>query len=606
MNHKPTVHTYFDNRNNQMLCRDSSRFFECEYDLDQRGTRLEFFTQLRQTVKENHVFFCGCCKRPLKISGGNANGKKCFHFQHLTIPEKDECKYYDKIPMTKEEIKAMIFYGRVEGAKHREIKNIIGKALEQDPLAPRVAIEEVARKIGKAWRKPDIRADFNDKTVVFEVQLSPIFHNVIMERNQDYRANNWYICWVFDKIDEEEPLLRTLDAWANNNYNVLIFDEAANRETLETGVLHFTVKYTSYHLEGNDENTSVQSKWETDLVEFNSLTFDKEKMMIYLFDSEKQKAEMEAERDKIIEEAKMRKRFLEQKRVENQQFYSFIRSISTYSFPDSEYRRLLRRLNELDSEETDCILKQVKGSLSTFSPDALNKWLVVVHAIYDKRRNDESEQEYTVDITKLLESLWNWTQFVYSEKELGFIKELALIDYIHIFGIESSFRALTFLEQPIDERTSQLLCSIKRSDEKFNFYAPLIVLDRYNHAKGYVPHHIIEVFMNNSQQTFWCLASIKAGRPMGYYCNYKNLKDIVNVICNSYSYIAKQALYMIDKYNRRDELTVSTAKLKPGRTYRNQYERLQMCAASSETCELSNEDIDILFPSKALSPAPSN
>lgn len=426
-----------------------------------------------------------------------------------------------------------------------------------------------------------------------------------MERNQDYRANNWYICWVFDKIDEEEPLLRTLDAWANNNYNVLIFDEAAKRETLETGILHLTVKYTSYHLEGKDENTSVQSKWETDLVEFNSLTFDKDKMMIYLFDSEKQKAEMEAERDKIIEEAKMRKRFLEQKRVENQQFYSFIRSISTYSFPDSEYRRLLRRLNELDSEETDCILKQVKGSLSTFSPDALNKWLVVVHAIYDKRRNDESEQEYTVDITKLLESLWNWTQFVYNEKELGFIKELALIDYIHIFGIESSFRALTFLEQPIDERTSQLLGSIKRSDEKFNFYAPLIVLNRYNHAKGYVPHHIIEVFMNNSQQTFWCLASIKAGRPMGYYCNYKNLKDIVNVICNSYSYIAKQALYMIDKYNRRDELTVSTAKLKPGRTYRNQYERLQMCAASSESCELSNEDLDILFPSKALSPAPN-
>lgn len=115
MNHKPTVHTYFDNRDNQMLCRDSSRFFECEYDLDQRGTRLEFFTQLRQTVKENHVFFCGCCKRPLKISGGNVNGKKCFHFQHLTIPEKDECKYYDKIPMTKEEIKAMIFLWSCRG-----------------------------------------------------------------------------------------------------------------------------------------------------------------------------------------------------------------------------------------------------------------------------------------------------------------------------------------------------------------------------------------------------------------------------------------------------------------------------------------------------------
>ncbi len=307
-----------------------------------------------------------------------------------------ECQYYDKVPMTKDEIKAMIFHGRVEGTEHREIKNIIGKALEQDPLVPYVAIEEVAKRIGKAWRKPDIRADFNDKTVVFEVQLSPIFHDVILERNHDYRANKWYICWVFDEIDEDEPLLRTLDAWVNNNYNIFIFDEAAKRETVETGILHFTVKYTCYHLEGEGDNTYIQSKWKTDLVEFNSLTFDEEKMMIYLFDSEKHKNEMEAERDKIIEESKKRKQLLEQKSIEDQQFYRFISGIPEYNFPDDDYKRLLRRIDELDTEETDYLLRQVGKYLTTLSSDALNKWLVVAHAIYDRRQNDEYGQEYTV------------------------------------------------------------------------------------------------------------------------------------------------------------------------------------------------------------------
>lgn len=602
MTNKPTINTYFDNRHNEMICRDSNSFFECEYDPEQKKTPLEFFSGLRQTVKVNRVFFCGCCKRPLKISGGNVNGKKCFHFQHLTIPkEKGECDYYDGVSLGYDGTKAMIFYGRVEGPEHKAIKNLIAWALENDPNTKNVAIEEVAKKIGKAWRKPDIRADYQDMTVVFEVQLSMIYHDVILERNDDYRSNNWYICWVFDKLDEKKPLLRTLDAWANNNYNILIFDEEAKQKTTETGTLHFTVKYTTYHLVSDGEDTLVQSHWGSDLVAFNSLTFDKEKMMIYYFDSEGQKKEKEAERVVIIDKAKEERRLRESKRIEDERFYDFIHNIPQYTLSNYEYERLLKRINELGKENTDCLLQQVKDNLVTLDSDARYKWLVVITKIYDKQpkynNDDEMYFENEVDAVSLLRDLWRSVEYGFIRKDHGMIKDLALIDYIKVFTIETVRRALTILENPFDDRTFQYLDSIKglkEDDQDFIHYAPLLVLNRvYSSTKGNIPANIMR-FIVDSECEFWCLASIVRGKPVGHYNKKNNLKGVVNHICNDYPHIAKLALHLIDKYNRKDVLI--QAKAKPNRNYRNQYERLQqVCEGPSEPCELSIDDLKIMF-----------
>lgn len=601
MTNKPTIHTYFDNRHNQMAYRYSNRFFECEYDPEQKQTPLEFFSGLRQTVKENPVFFCGRCKRPLKISGGNVNGKKCFHFKHLIIPpDKGECEYYDGVHLSSEEIKAMEFHGRVEGPEHKAIKYLIAKTLEQDPNTKNVAIEEVAKKIGKAWRKPDIRADYQDFTVVFEVQLSMIFHDVILERNDDYRSSNWYICWVFDKLDEKEPLLRTLDAWANNNYNILIFDEKAKQTTTDTGVLHFTVKYTTYHLVGDGEDTLVQSKWKTELVAFSSLTFDKEKMMIYRFDSEGQKKEKEVEREIIIYKAKEKRRLRELKRIEDARFDFFIHDIPEYTLSDNDYERLLMRLNELDQKDIDCLLQQVKDNLVTLDSDARYKWLVVITKIYDNRPkyNDDDEMYFDdeVEAVSLLRDLWRSVEYGFIRKDHGMIKDLALIDYIKVFNIETVDRALKILENPFDDRTFQYLDSfkgIREDDKKFIYYAPLIMLNRINITHGSIPANIMR-FIVYSECEFWCLASIVRGKPVGQYRRKNNLKDVVNHICNDYPHIAKLALHLIDKYNRKDVLI--PAKAKAGRNYQNQYERLQqVCEGPSKPCDLSIDDLKIMF-----------
>ena len=108
MSHKPTIHTYFDNREGLMLLRESSLFFNCEYDPIHRDIKTAFLSELRSEVKKQErinskrTFLCGCCKRPLKIVGGNENGKKCFHFRHIFTPAQNECGFFDKVPYSKE------------------------------------------------------------------------------------------------------------------------------------------------------------------------------------------------------------------------------------------------------------------------------------------------------------------------------------------------------------------------------------------------------------------------------------------------------------------------------------------------------------------------
>ena len=185
MENKATIQTYFDNRNGQMISRESAKLFNCDYDPINKDVRITFLSELRTAAKQKkaidsrHTFLCGCCKRPLKIAGGNEGGKKCFHFMHIEIPPKGDCDYYEKVSFTKEEIKAMIFNGRTESLQHKRTKEIISNALKQEPSIKNVEIEKVAKHVGKTWRKPDIRANFEDKTVVFEVQLSSIFHHVL-------------------------------------------------------------------------------------------------------------------------------------------------------------------------------------------------------------------------------------------------------------------------------------------------------------------------------------------------------------------------------------------------------------------------------------------
>ena len=596
MSHNPTIHTYFDNREGEMILRESSRFFNCEYDPIHKDVRTAFLSKLRSEVKKQELidskltFLCGCCKRPLKIVGGNENGKKCFHFMHIFTPAENECDFFDKIPYSKEEIKAMVFNGRTESIRHKQTKNTIASALNEEPDITMIAVEEVAKRVGKTWRKPDIRADFKDKTVVFEVQLSPIFHHVILERNDAYRNNGWYICWIFDDVNEDAPVMRELDAWVNNNYNLFGFDDKARFATETTGRLHITVKYYTFNVIEDGLNSRLGGEWHTETVQFSDLTFDANQRMVYLHDSSSERQEcLNRIQDIIndcntqIEENKRKEEEICRLNGEKENVLDFVSQIPACLFPSDMFWQVLKYLDSFSENIINGLLASIRSNIKTFELDALNKWLkIVCEVVRIKGKGFQNGKE-----------LWNEIIYFRTFHSIK-IKYVSLTDYFKVFGVYDYSRVLPLLKQPIDEETSIFLNSIKVEDKDFVFYTPLILLNRYYKVKSTIPERIL-IFFAERQKEIWCLVSAQQGQPFGY--DMKNLRQIANLVWNSYPDIADLFLYLI----RRNQFIdiVADVKVKPGKTPVNHYQRLIECAERKiQTQDLTCEDLEILFPMK--------
>ena len=529
MSHKPTIHTYFDNREGLMLLRESSLFFNCEYDPIHRDIKTAFLSELRSEVKKQErinskrTFLCGCCKRPLKIVGGNENGKKCFHFRHIFTPAQNECGFFDKVPYSKEEIKAMVFNGRTESVLHKQTKNFIASAIKGEPDIVEVAVEQVAKRVGKTWRKPDIRADFKDKTVVFEVQLSPIFHHVILERNDAYRNNGWYICWIFDNVNEDAPIMRELDAWVNNNYNLFGFDDNARFATETTGRLHITVKYYTFNVIEDGLNSRLGGEWHTETVQFSDLTFDANQRMVYLHDSSSERQEcLNRIQDIIndcnrpIEENKRKEDELRRTNDEKEDTLDFVSHVPSHLFPSDIFWQVLKYLDCFSEEIIDRLLDSIRSNIKTFEVDALNKWLkIVCEVIRQKGKGVQTGKEL-------------WSEVIYSYEFQGSkINYVSLSDYFNVFGIYDYSRVLPLLKQPIDEKTSIFLNSIKVGDKDFVFFTPLILLNRYYKVKKTIPERIL-IFFAKRQKEIWCLVSAQQGQSFGY--DLQNLRQIANLV----------------------------------------------------------------------------
>lgn len=566
-----------------MIARESGKFFNCDYDPINKDVRITFLSELRTAAKQKkaidsrHTFLCGCCKRPLKIAGGNEGGKKCFHFMHIEIPPKGDCDYYEKVSFTKEEIKAMIFNGRTESPQHKRTKEIISTALNQEPSFKEVKIEEVAKHIGKTWRRPDIRAIFEDKTVVFEVQLSSIFHHVILERNDAYRDNGWYICWIFDDVNENNPKMRELDAWVNNNYNLFGFDDKAEEATAKSGRLHLTVKYYVFNVIEDGLNSRLGGTWQTETVQFSELKFDSNQRMVYLHDSGTEKQQCESRIQSIKKSIN-----------ERQEVIDFIHNIPCWEFPSKMFERVLKHINQIDEEVVDLLFTSIIDNLRSLEADAINKWLKVVCEIVKSKGIEAQVAKY----------VWNEVIDTF-ERDKRKIDYLTLKDFLIVFGPRNYRSILNLLITPFDDETSTFLQSIKVENKDFVDYAPLLILNRYFKAKRCIPERVAQFFSEKANQ-IKCLISAQQGKPFGY--KYKDLKSVANLVCNSYHDIALLFLYLIDRNGYASEL--SKVKKNYGKKPVNHYQRLKGVAEHSEQqpVYLTMEELDIMFPKNKAKP----
>ncbi|MDD9156309.1 DUF6035 family protein [Aliivibrio sp. S4TY2] len=250
----------------------------------------EFFllrTEIEKHRKTQPIALCSVCFQPVVL---RANTHRTTFFAH--VKDSEDCPVKTTTNLTQEEIRAMQYNGQKEGRLHRENKEKISQLLIQDPLFENnVSIEKTFREkhpvgIAKQWRRPDISAKLasDKRDVVFELQISTTFLDVIIHREEFYKQNDAYITWIFLSFDQKK--FTTLDIAYANKANIFVFNQEALYESEKRNSLILKCYYRKPYM---TENLDIGYSWTSEFVDFSILNFDEENKKIFYIDTGKLK-----------------------------------------------------------------------------------------------------------------------------------------------------------------------------------------------------------------------------------------------------------------------------------------------------------------------------
>ncbi len=229
-------------------------------------------------------YSCPYCIESLSIRGST---DRVYHFAHPKNPGA-ECPYRSGFALSRDEWDALSYNGAKESEAHRLVKTWIAESLRADSSIEVGSIVEDARmhswRDRSKWRKPDVRACRNGKTLVFKAQLSTTFVSTIAARRQFYLSEGALLFWIFRDftLSENEMRFSERDVFYNNNWNIFAIDAVSVEASREAAELKLWCRWQ----EPVVERGAIQHRWHKKLVGFSELTLDFERQRAFYFDFE--------------------------------------------------------------------------------------------------------------------------------------------------------------------------------------------------------------------------------------------------------------------------------------------------------------------------------
>lgn len=226
-----------------------------------------------QINKQEPLYACSLCGIPVYLV--SCPDKQHFFFRHEL--EDDRCPARTRGELSQQEINARKYNGAKESALHRRMKDWVVQCLSADPRFSQIRSEDTWKGSLGQWRRPDVQAMYGDIPVIFEIQLSTTYLNVIAERRQFYLQEGALLFWIFAQFEDDNRRLTQDDVFFNNNQNAFI----VNRETVAT-----SLKQATFHLEciwAQPASTNLSRQ----VVAFHDLTLDLAGQRAFYFDYDK-------------------------------------------------------------------------------------------------------------------------------------------------------------------------------------------------------------------------------------------------------------------------------------------------------------------------------
>ena len=152
----------------------------------------------------------------------------------------------------------------------------------------------------KSWRKPDVNARWNGKSLIFEAQLATTFVTVIANRRNFYTENGAELIWIFAKRPDEGGSFMPFtnkDIFYNNNFNLFVVNGDTDAESAKQNRLVVEAWWP------DPATFSVKEQcidWCSKMVNLSQLTFNHEKRVVFFFDFEAAITERELQEERSL------------------------------------------------------------------------------------------------------------------------------------------------------------------------------------------------------------------------------------------------------------------------------------------------------------------
>jgi hypothetical protein len=251
------------------------------------GTDYESVIKLRSALQEGiqrdaPLYACSMCGVPVYLVSQKEERK--FHFRHTL--EDGRCSAKTRGQLSQDEIDARRYNGVKESQAHINMKNWVAESLRADLDFTDVEVEKRwTGKLNGEWRKPDVRAKYKGAPVVFEVQLSTTYLNVITARRSFYQREGALLLWVFAHFDEGPRRLTQDDVFFTNNRNAFVVSAASRDISVERWSFHLDCIWAKPTLGASG---LLQRK----MVPFEELTLDPSQQRAFYFDFDGERAQL--------------------------------------------------------------------------------------------------------------------------------------------------------------------------------------------------------------------------------------------------------------------------------------------------------------------------
>jgi competence CoiA-like predicted nuclease len=263
--------------------------------------------EIRKKYHEKNLILSCCeCEQDLMVSGSKYDR---LHFKHK--PGHGYCILADRRLTPQEHERITEILKAKESYRHKELKNKIGELLKSvngvDLNSIAIDNKFIIKENGK--RRPDVYCKFQDKEIVFEIQLSDLSLGYILSRYEFYKEHEIYLIWILDNFDvHNQGTLERDIKYLTKYHNFFKLDQQS-----ETFKLECKYKYPFL----TDDN-KLLTKWLKKSVSLNELKYDNEVFQAYYYNFGDNKTKTETfqrKKDEEIKEAE-RKR-LEKIKLDN-------------------------------------------------------------------------------------------------------------------------------------------------------------------------------------------------------------------------------------------------------------------------------------------------